>query len=202
MFGYIATPFNLSAACSQEFMCHKICASPDELQALQASLKVTHCPHCKKVGFLIRHGFLRGYDESQTSQKSIRAARVYCSNRNRANGCGKTFSVWIAHKVKRLFLSAESLATFLQDTVTSGNKLQAFRKLNTALSDSAPYRIWKRFLCAQTYIRTALMRFSKPPQLPLKDPAQLTLAHLQVAFKEHPLSSIAAFQVSLQTFFV
>jgi hypothetical protein len=183
-------------------MCQKICSSQDELQALQASLKTTPCPHCKKVGYLIRHGFLRGYDETQASEKSIRATRVFCSNRNRANGCGKTFSVWIAQKVKRLFLSAESLVAFLQDSVNTGNKRQAFRKLNTGRSDSVSYRIWKRFLFAQSHIRTALMRLCSPPHVPSNEPTQLTLIHLQEAFKQQSLCSIAAFQVALQTFFI
>jgi hypothetical protein len=89
---------------------------------------------------------------------------------------------------------------FLEESVSSGNKLQAFRKLNSGLSDSVAYRIWKRFLHAQSHIRTALMRLCTPPKLLCSQPAQLTLAHLRDAFKQHLLSPIAAFQVSLQTF--
>lgn len=166
------------------------------------TLKTMACPHCKRFGFLIRHGFLRGYDQTQLRGKTVRARRVFCSNRNRATGCGRTFSVWIADKIKRLFLDADSLWEFLRQVVLTANRRQAFQSLESRLSDSAPYRIWKRFDQAQSVIRTALNTLCKPPKNASKQPAELTLAHLEAAFKEHPLNPIAAFQVTLQTFFV
>src|SRR4051794_3753993 len=54
--------------------------SEQEWTAMFERLKLTPCPHCKVVGMLIRHGFLRGYD--QNSRKTIRARRVFCSNRH------------------------------------------------------------------------------------------------------------------------
>lgn len=167
-----------------------------------AKLKIMACPHCKQIGYLIRHGVLRGYDPMQMRGKTVRARRVFCSNRNRATGCGRTFSVWTADKIKRLFLDADSLWEFLQHAVRTGNKQQAFQSLQSRLSDSAPYRIWKRFDKAQSAIRTALNTFCKPPQIASKEPAELTLAHLLVVFKQHPLNPVSAFQVTLQTFFV
>lgn len=180
----------------------RICCSQEEVDAVYATLKTTACPHCKKVGCLIRHGFLRGYGEQHLREKAVRARRVFCSNRNRADGCGRTFSVWMADKIRRLFLSADSLWAFLDNAVRANNKLQAFRKLNCALSDSAPYRIWKRFQRAQSGIRTALAPCCRQPKVEARHPAQLTLAHLKAAFDHHSLSPIAAFQAALQIFFV
>ncbi len=134
--------------------------------------------------------------------KTIRAQRVFCTNRNRASGCGRTFSIWTADKIQRLFLCADSLWEFLQQAALTGNQRQAFRSLACRLSDSAAYRIWKRFQQAQTAIRTALGSLCKPPQIASRQPAELTLAHLQAAFSQHPLDPIAAYQVTLQTFFV
>ncbi len=188
-------------------LCSRICSSKLELDDLYTRLKITPCPHCKTAGSLIKHGFLRGYDQNNHLNTTIRAARVFCSNRRisrggRAIGCGRTFSVWMADKIKHLFLSADDLWQFLSCAVSSGNKLDAFRKLNSGLSASAPYHIWRRFLNAQTAIRTALAGLCEPPQIVSDCPAQLTLAHLQKAFKEHPLSPIAAFGATLQTFFI
>ena len=181
----------------------RICASKMDVDDLLAKLKVTPCPHCKIVGTLIKHGFLRGYDQEHQLDKTVRAARVFCSNRQRATtGCGRTFSVWIADKIKHLFLSADSLWQFLTDAVRSGNKLPAFRKLNSGLSDSAAYHVWRRFLNAQAAIRTALAALCEPPKIDSDCPAKLTLAHLRKAFNEQPLSPIAAFGVALQTFFI
>jgi hypothetical protein len=178
----------------------RICASGQEVEELHAKLKLTPCPHCKQVGSLMKHGFLRGYDQDHHLHKAVRAARVFCSNRHRAVGCGRTFSVWTADKIKRLFLSADRLWEFLTDAVRTGNKLAAFRKLQSGLSDSAPYRIWKRFLQSQTAIRTALVGCCEPPRIECDHPAQVTLAHLQTAFQNHSLCPIAAFGATLQTF--
>src|SRR5690606_39090624 len=146
-------------------LCSRICSSQKDVDALYSRLKITPCPHCKKAGNLIKHGFLCGYDQHHQLNKTVRATRVFCSNRNRASGCGRTFSVWLADKVKRLFLGADSLWQFLNGAANSGNKLQTFRSLNSGLSDSAPYHIWRRFLNAQAAIRTALSSLCEPPQI-------------------------------------
>ena len=68
--------------------------SDEEWHAVAERLKLTPCPHCKVVGTLIRHGFLYGFDDSSPRQKTVRARRIFCSNRNARPGCGRTFSVW------------------------------------------------------------------------------------------------------------
>lgn len=182
-------------------MFRRVCESDEEFKTFLAKLTLTACPHCKSVGNLIRHGYLRGYDEKNSRRKTIRAQRIYCSNRNRTTGCGKTFSVWWADKVPRLLLTATALWTFLKQAVTTGNKLQAFRDLHCGLNDSAPYRIWKRFSEAQSSIRTKLGQVCKPPRIVSEQPAELTLAHLETAFADHP-NPIIAFQIKLQTSFL
>lgn len=189
----------------------RIEGSQTECDEFLLKLKLTSCPHCKCVGTLNRHGFLRGYDEEDARCKSIRAQRVFCSNRNQNSGCGRTFSVWIADQVKRLFLSAEQLWMFLSEVAQTNNKRQAFATLDSSMSDSAPYRVWRRFLKAQAAIRTALAALCPPPQFNDKNvdgkqtganPASSTLAHLIAAFSGHRLNPIAAFQLTLQTFFL
>lgn len=108
----------------------------------------------------------------------------------------------MADKIKRLFLSASSLWTFLKQAATSNNKIGAFRNLKSGLADSAAYRIWKRFYEAQSVIRTALATLCQPPKMNSGSSAALTLAHLEKAFRQNRLSPISAFQVTLQTFFV
>lgn len=179
----------------------RLCGSPEEFESVYAKLKTTACPHCKRVGTLVRHGFLRSYDEQHPRKKAVRARRIFCNNRKQSVGCGRTFSVWAADKIKRLFLTADSLWKFLKQAVESGNKFQAFQSLKSGLSDSAPYRIWKRFHEAQSAIRTALGRLGKPPKIAHPDPAHQTLSHLAATFGDHPCP-IAAYQVTLQTFFV
>ena len=57
-----------------------------EWVAIAERLKQTVCPHCKTVGTLIRHGSLSGFDDSDSSQKVVRARRIFCSNRHRRRG--------------------------------------------------------------------------------------------------------------------
>lgn len=185
-------------------MCSQIYASKSDVEAILAKLKITPCPHCKKTGFLIKHGSLIGFVANKLGNtvRAARAVRVFCSNRHLAIGCGRTFSVWTADKIKHMFLCADSLWQFLSNAAESGNKIQAFRSLQCGLNHSAAYRIWRRFLGAQVAIRTALNALCEPPRIESNSPAQLTLAHLAKAFREHALSPIAAFAATLQTFLI
>jgi hypothetical protein len=172
----------------------------EEWIAIAERLKQTPCPHCKRVGTLIRHGFLRGFDDS-CKQPTVRARRIFCSNRNHRPGCGRTFSVWLADKIRRLSLTTGTLGRFLQRAAADGI-LAAIRATPCHWSDRTWQRVWKRFLHAQSTIRTALFGRCAPPELPAEHrPAAHVLAHLQAAFSDAPCP-IAGFQHSLRTFFV
>jgi hypothetical protein len=173
----------------------------EEWIAFAEHLKLMPCPHCQLVGTLVRHGFLYGYDQTNPQRKTPRARRIFCSNRNARLGCGRTFSVWIADKIRRLSLTTGALWRFLQHTVASGIA-EAIRAANCHLSDRTWQRIWKRFNQAQSTIRTALFGRCPPPPLPAKpSPAAQVLAHLHAAFPDAHCP-IAAFQQTMQTFFV
>jgi hypothetical protein len=179
---------------------HWFYRSTEEWIAIAERLKQTPCPHCKRVGTLIRHGFLRGFDES-SKQKTVRARRILCSNRNARHGCGRTFSIWRADKIRRLGLTTGGLWRFLQRAVADGLRA-ALRGSDGPLSDRTLLRLWKRFNHGQSKIRTALFGRCPPPQLPADDrPAAQVLAHLQAAFPDTPCP-IATFQQMLRTFFI
>ena len=173
----------------------------EEWNTLVERLKLTPCPHCQVVGALIRHGALYGFDDSNPRRKTLRARRIFCSNRQARHGCGRTFSVWAADKIRRLGLTTGGLWRFLQRAV-AGGICAAIRGFQCPLSDRTLLRIWKRFRHAQSHIRTALWGRCPPPQLPAEHrPAAQVLAHLQAAFPD-ALCPIAAFQQALRTFFV
>ncbi len=175
--------------------------SDAEWTALAERLKHTPCPHCKVVGTLIRHGFLYGFDEASPQRQTVRARRIYCSKRRTRRGCGRTFSVWLADKVRRLSLTTTALGRFLQRAASTGIRA-AIRAADRHLSDRTWQRIWTRFLLAQSMIRTALSSQCPPPALPAEHrPAAQVLAHLHAAFP-NALCPIAAFQQTLRTFFV
>jgi hypothetical protein len=173
----------------------------EQWQTLAQRLKLTPCPHCKTVGALIRHGFLYGFDDSNPLRKTLRARRIFCSNRNARPGCGRTFSVWAADKIRRLALTTTALWRFLQRAVAHGSRA-ASRDCCRQLSERTLLRIWKRFNLGQSKIRTALFGCCPMPPLPAAHrPAAQVLAHLQAAFPD-ALCPIAAFQYTFRTFFV
>ena len=116
----------------------------EEWMAITHRLKLMPCPHCKAIGTLIRHGFLYGFDESSPRQKTLRARRIFCSNRHARPGCGRTFSVWIADKIRRLSLTAGALWRFLELAI-AGSIQAASRAVDCRLSDRTWQRIWQRF---------------------------------------------------------
>lgn len=81
-----------------------------------------------------------------------------------ARGCGRTLSVWIAEKIRRLSLTTRTLWTFLQHAVV-GTMTAAIRAANCQRSDRTFQRIWKRFNRGQSAIRTALLGRGLPPEL-------------------------------------
>ena len=171
----------------------------DDWNAIVERLKQTPCPHCKVVGALIRHGCLRGYDDS-SQRPTVRARRIFCSDRNARPGCGRTFSVWIADKIRRLGLTTGALWQFLKRAVAHGI-VDAIRTAGRQLCDRTWLRVWKRFDLGQSKIRTALSACCPPPERSADRPAAQVLAHLQAAFPDVPCP-IAAFQHTMRTFFV
>lgn len=183
-------------------MCAVMYDSKESLEAFLRDLKLKQCPFCKQLGTLNRHGELNCVDASDRTQKTERAYRVYCSNRNRSVGCGRTFSVRLANRVNRSALTSSRLWVFFKLVAQDGNKAAAFRSLHCDLSDTTPYRIWRRFLLAQTRIRSLLLSLCQPPRSNATEPAESTLAHLLAAFPDHPDDPIAAFQAKLQVSFL
>jgi hypothetical protein len=172
--------------------------------AIVERLKQTSCPHCKTVGMLIRHGVLTGFDDTNPPRQTIRARRIYCSNRHQRRGCGRTFSIWIANTIRRLSLTTRTLWTFLQHAVV-GTIAAAIHAADCPWSERTFQRIWKRFDRGQSAIRTALRGRGPPPELPAeptrRPAAAQVLVHLQATFP-HDDCPIAAFQLAMRSFFI
>jgi len=104
--------------------------------------------------------------------------------------------------LRRSRLSAPKLWAFIKNVLRFGNKSNALRALKTGLSVSAAYRIWKRFIHRQSYIRTALAMHHPPPRPGRsRQPVEETIEYLEAAFPDacNPLS---AFQEQLQIAFL
>jgi hypothetical protein len=182
--------------------------SDDEWPAFAEGLKQTSCPHCKVAGSLNKHGFLYGFDETSPRRVTVRARRVFCSNRNARPGCGRTFSIWFADKIGRLSLTTGGLWRFLQAAVAVSIVAARRAFFGSWLDVRTWQRIWKRFDQGQSKIRTALYQRCPPPQSPPqppvkpgRQPAAQVLEHLKAAFPD-AYCPITAFQLATRTFFM
>jgi hypothetical protein len=170
-------------------------------------LKQTRCPHCHACGTLNRHGVLYGFDDTNDGnpQQTLRARRILCSKRRQSRpGCGRTFSIWLAHKIRRFSLSTRTLLTFLQHAV-AGTLANACKAVHHPRSERTFQRIWKRFDRAQSRIRTALLSRGPPPEssaaFTRRPEAAQVLAHLQASFPNTDCP-ITAFQLATRCFFI
>lgn len=169
-----------------------------EFETFYTGLKLCLCPHCELSGFLILHGYLYGYCEQDDSLIQ-RGRRIYCSNRNNKNGCGRTFCIRPASVLPKLRISAQSLWRFL-DNVKNGFCLTcAFRAAKGTMSQSSVYRLFKKFSLNQTRIRTVLSRAKDPPTAEhVQAPFVQTILHLKSAF-DTAACPITEFQSHFQT---
>jgi hypothetical protein len=174
----------------------------EEVVSFFGRLKLLICPHCRCIGFLIRHGFLRGYAEGKGSTLVDRGCRVFCSNRNRRKGCGRTFSILNSAFIKNNTVTAKTMSRFLVNIASGMNRLKAFTMSGSLFTASSCYRIFNRVKLAQAHIRTLLLSAQPPPDgVGLLDPVVQTILHLNSIF---PLSScpVSAFQSRFQVSFI
>jgi len=160
-----------------------------EFKTIHQKLKLYYCPHCKKSGFLILHGYLRGNSEDTYTETIKRGHRIFCSNRRKqgGNGCGKTIPILLCAFIKYFTITSNTVWTFLDNIKQGLNRLRALG--HTDLVASSIYRINERFKHNQTLIRTLLARIKKPPDLnTVQDPVIATIIHLESVFKKHPIT--------------
>lgn len=167
----------------------------DEARQCLEGLKFHRCPHCGAVGFLIRHGFLRGYDEHGVF--SLRGWRVFCSNRFRRKGCGGTFSLVLASVLARRWISASTLWLIARAVCCGFSFKAAWMKFLPSFSLLSGYRLWRRFRLAQSGLRTLLCREKPPPDCFSPNPLSQLLEHFRSVF---PLDAcpFSAFQFRFQ----
>jgi len=174
------------------------CSNEAALQQYRLEIKLEQCPQCGQVGFLIGHGFLRGY--SDVGQEYVlRGRRFFCSNRYRRRGCGGTFSVLLADVLLGFVVRAQTLWLFFQAVLKGGlSRKAAWERVKGDLSLESGYRLWRKLLEAQFHIRTMLNRERPPPACSDEAPLAQLLAHLRLVFPatDCPFSS---FQHYFQT---
>jgi hypothetical protein len=165
------------------------------LDTFHQNLKLRSCPSCAQTGFLIFHGPLVGYG-GQGSERQKRGHRVFCSNRQRKRGCGKTFSVLLSLLIKARIIPAALVVSFISRVLAGTCRQAAWFSSVHGFSLESGYRIWRDWMAGQSYLRTWLCRKIPPPQ-EARDGLAQTWDHLRRAFAGRPCP-IAAFQEHFQ----
>jgi hypothetical protein len=177
-------------------------ASENDFQQFRSTLKLQTCPHCGKTGTLNLHGALHGYsDQGGSPSRVLRGRRLFCNNRHRRSGCGKTVSLWLAPFLRGCILTLQTLWIFLAGILAGLTKADAFRRTKAILHPTTAYRVFRRMEQSQSRLRVALARRFQPPEGSTSaSPFIATLVHLQTAFP-HARCPPAEYQLLFQASF-
>lgn len=145
-------------------------------------LKEERCPHCEARGTLIRHSVLWGNDPDKAGEKRRRGQRVFCSNRGRRQGCGRTFPIFLAQTLPRHTFTAAVVWRLLSAFFKSLSLKSAFEESRIPFALESAYRLVARLRRRLDVLRSRLSRFTHPPPGADADPLRQTLEHLRQAF--------------------
>lgn len=131
----------------------------DEFQLIRQKIKIYDCPHCKRSGYLIFHGFIKGYDVLR-GITVIKGRRIFCSNRFRKQGCGRTWSIYLSGYIPKFSIDVKTLSNILSG---AKNPFKTWKETETGICKTSFYRITNRFIQSTPKIRTQLIVKYKPP---------------------------------------
>ena len=161
------------------------------------SLKQLSCPHCQQSETLNRHSLLYGNDPFACAKERVRGQRVFCSNRGRRVGCGRTFSVFLSDTLPRHTLTATLLWQWLIQRLAGLSAKAAAEKANLPFALETVYHLGRKLCRGLARLRTLLCREQAPPASAQDDPVLQSMEHLQKVFPGQECPP-AAFQLGFQ----
>jgi len=123
--------------------------------------------------------------------------RVFCSNRGRRGGCGRTFSFFLAEILPRHTFTASWLWQWLIQWLAGASLKAAVEKLRLPFALESVYRLRRKLRQQLDRLRSLLCREQKPPPSAQSDPLLQTAEHLRAVFA-HSECPTAAFQLHFQ----
>ena len=154
------------------------------------------CPLCGRKETLNRHSRLQVKPVEKNAGASQRGQRVFCSNRGRRGGCGRTFSIFLSAVLPRHSLRAPVFWNLLHKLL-KGSSMKAAVGVACAqvFSLEGAYRIVRAMRRRLDGVRTLLCAKAPPPASVQPDPLLQTVEHLQYIFPEN---APGAFQTCFQ----
>ncbi len=174
------------------------------LQAIEQQTKqlaLAQCAHCHQSQHLVSHGFIR---KKQHGAAPIEVGkRVYCSNRYRHTGCGRTMQLYLDVTVRYLHYAGSALVAFILSLINGASIDRAYFEATGCASARKAYRWLNRFEAQVSYYRSLLHRpvlaHLSSPNWPNRTPRLQTIMSSITVLVQHlgePLC--AAFQQKLQ----
>jgi len=185
-----------------------LCERRTRIERRAFLLKQQRCPHCGKFGALNRHSRLSGKGFGVQCRRLPRGQRVYCSNRGRKRGCGRTFSIWLCTTLPRHGVDAPALSRLIAGLLGGLSLKNAAESLRAPFALETFYHLRKRLRLRMDALRVLLVRQTgPPPPCDFADPLLHTLAHLRRAFHAavpdgEPSGLCAWFQLHFQRAFL
>jgi hypothetical protein len=168
-----------------------------EQKQVLKNLKQTRCAHCRRTGTLNRHDRIQGNDLETVDKQTVRGQRVWCSNRGRRGGCGRTMRIVCAGVLPRHSVSALMLGDLLKRLCGGGSIQSAWEQCRLPVHVQSVYHLLQRFRARLDAVRVALLARCAPPGSGHADPLRQTAEHLRCAFPGTG-NPVEAFQLAFQ----
>lgn len=104
------------------------------------------CRHCGKTQQLVSHGFV--YKKRAGAEPQAVGKRVFCSNRKRRTGCGRTMRLYLDSTVRWLHHAGAHVVAFMLALIAGRTVQQAYGQATGATDPRHAWR-WLDRLCAQ-----------------------------------------------------
>ena len=173
--------------------------SKSELNDFRGSIKQCQCPFCRGVGRLIFHGYLRGYSED-SSERVVRGRRIFCNNRKRSKGCGRTFSLLLLKFIRGCIIGSATVSDVIRRFLDGESPAKVAREVLPFFSSGYIYGFRSRLRRRQSFLRGQLLKLCQPNDNKGRDPLLQTLRHLFHAFSGS-YDAVSNFQSHFQTSF-
>lgn len=134
------------------------------------------------MGALNRHSRAFGNDALSASGRVLRGQRVYCSNRGKRGGCGRTFLISLAQVLPRYTMPAQLLWQWLLCLLEGASLKAAAESLRLPFVLETFYRAHRKLRRQLDRLRTRLCRQQEPPMSARSNPLHQSLEHLQALF--------------------
>lgn len=161
-------------------------ADEAELTGALWGAKLRACEHCRRVGWLVGHGRVLGYAE-RSSERVVRGRRLFCSNRGRRHGCGRTVAIRLASVIVRHVVRADTwFALFV--ALAHGARCAAGWRSSSTMSLRTGYRLRDRLAHARHALPTMLLSRAPPPEAVNASADAQLVAHLRAVLGDDTAS--------------